>query len=125
MNAEQAPKGLMWELTRREIGEGRSHWGMGSHPAKRRKPVVSPGYWRRHACRGDSTQHGKPRAAEARDLQPDSREGQAGPGGVADRLAVPLTPGNAGRGKGPVFKISVTKAARHNNISVYDPVNIV
>jgi hypothetical protein len=31
VNAEQAPKGLMWEPTRRENGEGSSHWGMGGH----------------------------------------------------------------------------------------------
>src|SRR5512146_3443182 len=31
VNAEQAPKGLTWEPTRREIGEGRRHWGTGGH----------------------------------------------------------------------------------------------
>src|SRR3954469_23420969 len=31
VNAEQAPKGLMWEPTRLENGEGRSHWGTGGH----------------------------------------------------------------------------------------------
>ena len=35
--------------------------------------------------------------------QPDAREGQAGPCGVADRLVVPRKPGNAGGGKGPDF----------------------
>ena len=35
--------------------------------------------------------------------QPDAREGQAGPCGVADRLVVPLKPSNAGGGKGPDF----------------------
>ena len=39
-----------------------------------------------------------------RDDQPDAREGQAGRAGVAERLVVPLKPGNAGRGKGPQFK---------------------
>ena len=39
-----------------------------------------------------------------RDDQPDAREGQAGRGGVAERLVVPLKPGNAGGGKGPQFK---------------------
>src|ERR1700726_1001555 len=39
-----------------------------------------------------------------RDDQPDAREGQAGRAGVAERLAVPLKPGNAGGGKGPQFK---------------------
>jgi hypothetical protein len=58
---------------------------------------------------GRRLQHGKPHAAEARDLQLDAREGQAGPGGVADRLVVPLTPGSSGRGKGPEFKTSVPR----------------
>ena len=40
-----------------------------------------------------------------RDRQPDSREGQDGPPGVAERLVVPWTPGNSGRGKGPWFRI--------------------
>ena len=34
------------------------------------------------------------------DHQPASREGQAGPTGVAERLVVVKTPGNAGRAKG-------------------------
>jgi hypothetical protein len=38
------------------------------------------------------------------DDQPDSREGQAGRSGVAERFVVPLKPGNAGGGKGPQFK---------------------
>src|SRR5215472_10669739 len=39
-----------------------------------------------------------------RDDQPDAREGQAGRTGVAERFVVPLKPGNAGGGKGPLFK---------------------
>ena len=39
-----------------------------------------------------------------RDDQPDAREGEAGRRGVAERLAVPMKPGNAGGGKGPQFK---------------------
>ncbi len=50
---------------------------------------------------GDPTQHGKPQAARACDPQPDAREGQAGLPGVAERLVVPLKPGNSGGGKGP------------------------
>ena len=38
------------------------------------------------------------------DDQPDAREGQAGRAGVAERLVIPLKPGNAGGGKGPQFK---------------------
>src|SRR5438094_3326115 len=45
------------------------------------------------------------------DDQPDAREGQAGRAGVAERLAVPLKPGNAGGGKGPQFKTSATSGA--------------
>src|SRR6202035_3331857 len=37
-------------------------------------------------------------------IKPDAREGQAGRAGVAERLAVPLRPGNAGGGKGPQFE---------------------
>ena len=55
---------------------------------------------------------------EARDLQPDSREGQAGPPGVTDRSAVPRTPGNAGRGKGPEFKASAIKSARAGRLAM-------
>ena len=55
---------------------------------------------------GDRTQHGKPRRVVARDHQPDSREGQAGPVGVAEGPVVPGKPGNAGGGKGPWFKVS-------------------
>ena len=43
-----------------------------------------------------------------RDDQPDAREGQAGRAGVAERLIVPLKPGNVGGGKGPQFKTDAT-----------------
>ncbi len=39
-----------------------------------------------------------------RGFQPELREEQAGPYGVADRLVLPLMPGNAGGGKGPDFR---------------------
>jgi len=39
--------------------------------------------------------------------QPDAREGQAGPRGVAERSVVPRKPVNAGGGKGPQFKGNV------------------
>jgi hypothetical protein len=41
---------------------------------------------------------------EGSDLQPETREGQAGSWWVTERLVVPLKPGNAGGGKGPQFK---------------------
>ena len=66
---------------------------------------------------GKHTQHGKPHLVEVRDLQLESREGQAGPGGVADRLVVPLKLGNASRGKKPEFKTSVTKSTRAGGLA--------
>src|SRR3954466_12691854 len=60
------------------------------------------------ACaQGKRTQHGKPRRV-IRDGQPDAREGQAGRAGVAERLVVPLKPGNVGGGKGPQFRTNAT-----------------
>ena len=53
---------------------------------------------------GRRPQHGKPLAVAARDRQPDSREGQAGPRGVAERFVVARKPGNAGGAKEPWFK---------------------
>jgi hypothetical protein len=44
-----------------------------------------------------------------RDDQPDAREGQAGRTGVAERLVVPMKPGNAGGGKGPQFKTNARR----------------
>ena len=43
-------------------------------------------------------------AVAARDRQPDSREGQAGLYGVAERFVVAWKPGNAGGVKEPQFK---------------------
>jgi hypothetical protein len=48
------------------------------------------------------------------DEQPDTREGGSGRGGVTERPAVPLKPGNSGGGKGPQFRTdaSLTDASR-------------
>ena len=59
------------------------------------------------SAHGRSTQHGKPQTAAARDRQPDAREGQAGPCGVAERFVVPKKLVNAGGGKGPQFQVKV------------------
>ena len=50
--------------------------------------------------------------------QPEAREGQAGFGGVAEGLVVPLKPGNAGGGKGPWFKATpaAARARRLGNL---------
>jgi hypothetical protein len=69
------------------------------------------------ACmQGDETQHGKPAAVRARDLQPEAREGQAGPQRVAEKPVVPEKPDNAGGGKGPQFK-TMSKEARARRLA--------
>ena len=47
--------------------------------------------------------------------QPEPREGQAGPGRVADGLVLPQMPGNAGGGKEPWFESSTEKGARRDH----------
>ncbi len=69
------------------------------------------------ATHGKRMQHEKPPTAETRDLPPESREGQAGPRGVADRLVVPWKPVNAGGGKGPEFKTDVRKSLRTRRLA--------
>src|SRR5512135_825197 len=109
----------MWEPTRREIGEGRRHWGTGGHtPRSDANQWSHRGIGDGMSAHGDPTQHGKPRSVEVRDLQPEAREGQAGPGGVADRPAVPPTPGNAGRGKGPEFKTDARRGTRARRLAM-------
>ena len=69
------------------------------------------------STQGKYLQHGKPHLARTREPKPDAREGQAGPGEVADRPAVPWKPGNSGRGKGPEFKMSVTRGMRAGRLA--------
>lgn len=60
-------------------------------------------------ARGDQAQHGKPHSEilEVQD-QLATRESQAGSFGVAERLVVPMKPGNAGGGKGPQLEVNAT-----------------
>ncbi len=57
--------------------------------------------------RGKSTATREAPSVSVRDAQPDSREGQAGPTGVAERPVVVVKPGNAGGAKGPWVKVNV------------------
>jgi hypothetical protein len=121
VNAEQAPKAVMWEPTRHSSGEGRRRWApeeVRHPPHERHGPAVPPGYWRQHARRGDPRQHGKPQAARGSGPQPDAREGQAGRPGVADGFVVPAKPGNAGGGKGPEFKEGVRRGRRARRVAM-------
>ena len=66
--------------------------------------------------RSDATREAP--SGESRELQPDAREGQAGPAGVADRLVVPSKPGNSGGGKGPEFKVNVRRGMRAGRLAM-------
>ena len=121
VNAEQAPKAVMWEPTRHRHGEGRRRWApeeVRHPPHERHGPAVPPGYWRQHARRGDPRQHGKPQAVRGSGPQPDAREGQAGLLGVADGFVVPAKPGNAGGGKGPEFREGVRRGTRARRVAM-------
>jgi RNA-directed DNA polymerase len=57
--------------------------------------------------------------------QPDAREGQAGPFGVAERFVVPKKPVNAGGGKGPQFKVNVRSGdSREIDVSLEPPTKV-
>src|SRR3954452_23976801 len=111
----------MWEPTRPTSGEGRRRWiseEVRHPPRERHGPAVPPGYWRQHARRGDPPQHGKSPSVRGSGPQPDAREGQAGPAGMADGLVVPAKPGNAGGGKGPEFKEGAGRGTRAGRVAM-------
>ena len=123
VNAEQASKRVMWEPTRLHIrGRPPSLGNWGAYPSR---SDTNQGSHRGNgdgmSAHGDPTQHGKPQAVGARDPQPDAREGQAGPPGVADRPVVPTKPGNAGGGKGPEFKTDVRRGTRAGRLAMSLP----
>jgi len=70
-----------------------------------RAPTRSVGR-RRHVWKRKQQATREAPAVEACDLQPDAREGQAGPCGVTERSVVPMKPGNAGGEKEPQFKVN-------------------
>jgi hypothetical protein len=99
VNAEQAPKIITQELTRRKYGEGRSRWESTSEQSQRSCRGIGDGMQTQGIRRNTGSPSGD------RGLgQPVARESQAGPFGVAERLVVPRKPGNAGGGKGPQLK---------------------
>ena len=104
VNAEQSSKRSMCRPTRKW------NWGRLTRMGKFRAtsaPICCTGVVAAACTQGKRTQHGKPQCV-IRDDQPDAREGQAGRTGVAERLVLPLKPGNAGGGKGPQFKTTAT-----------------
>src|SRR5262249_22154833 len=73
---------------------------------------VPPGYWRWHACKGNRQATREALAVGVRDSQRALGDEQARPCRVADRPVVALTPGNAGRAKGPWFKVNARSSTR-------------
>ena len=96
MNAVQASKKVMQELTRRETWESRSRGESTSEQSYRSCRGIGDGMQTQGTRRNTGNPSGGRRGG-----QPETRESQTGPSGVAERLAVPLKPGNAGGGKGP------------------------
>ena len=88
VNAEQASKRAMRKPTRLFNGEGRRRWYR-AWPGQLGKSDTVQRFRRGSGdgmhVHGDHTQHGKPNTAEGRGLEPDAREGQAGPCRVAER----------------------------------------
>src|SRR4051812_42080838 len=99
VNAVQASKRVMQEPTRGESREGRSRWERTSERAHRSCRGIGDGM----QTKGTRRNTGSP-GGDRRSDQPATRESQAGPFGVAERLVVPRKPGNAGGGKGPQLK---------------------
>ena len=90
----------MRKPTRSTIGEGRRRC-----IKRANQPAIPSGYWRQHARHEEVRRNtGSPGGGRLGAFQLAAREGQAGPSGMAERLVVPMKPGNAGRGKGPQFR---------------------
>src|SRR5208282_5009266 len=76
---------------------------------RRRRPVAAPGYWRQHVHKESARNTGSPRAWSGMINRTPARD-RPGAHGVAERLVVPLKPGNAGGGKGPQFKTDARRS---------------
>ena len=88
---------------------------------RRRRPVAADsGYWRQHVHKESARNTGSPRAWSGDD-QPEDAPARDRPGahGVAERLVVPMKPGNAGRGKGPQFKTDARRSEGPGDWATY------
>ena len=103
MNAAQASKRTMCRPTRLQF---RGRLIRLDEMSEDDAQFAAPGYWRQHAHKESARNTGSPKAWSGMTNQTPARE-RLGAHGVAERLAVPLKPGNAGGGKGPQFKTSV------------------
>ena len=110
MNAEQASKRLTQEPARRVIGMAAADGTVRANEFQQ-------------TCRGNgdgkhakltSSNTGSPSGDRSSD-QPATRESQAGPYGVAERLVVLMKPGNSGGGKGPQLKTNARSNKGHGD----------
>jgi hypothetical protein len=99
VNAEQASKRTMCRPTRRPF-RGRLT-RLGEMSEEYAQPLHRGSGGSMYTRKAHATREAPMRDQED---QPDAREGQAGRTGVAERLVVPMKPGNTGGGKGPQFK---------------------
>src|SRR5580704_6263660 len=82
---------------------------------------VPPGYWRWHVCKGNQQATRETLAVGARDSQRALGDEPTRPCRVAERPVVVLTPGNAGRAKGPWFKVNARSGARAERLAMSLP----
>src|SRR3954470_2685283 len=109
----------MWKPTRLLHGEGRRPWGQeGTTPHDATGSRGSTGVMAVACLHTEIRRNtGSPRR-RGPDPQPEVREDQAGPSGVADGFVVPRKPGNAGGGKGPEFKTGVGRGRRARRLAM-------
>ena len=115
VNAEQTSKRTMRRPTRQPYRGRLTRLGENERSSA---PSRCAGVVATACTQGKRTQHGRPQGAVSDD-QPDTREGEAGRPGVAERFAVPLKPGNSGGGKGPQFKTNARRGAGPGDWATY------
>src|SRR3984957_5582221 len=83
-----------------------------------RRPGAAPGYWRRHVHKESVRNTGSPIAWSGMTNQTPARD-RLGAHRVAERLVVPLKPGNAGGGKEPQFKTGARRSEGPGDWATY------
>ena len=99
MNAEQTSKRLMQEPSAPVSGKADGDGMVRANKFHQTCRGIGDGM----QAKGTRRNTGSPSGDRSRD-QLAARERQAGPYGVAERLAVPMKPGNSGGGKEPQLK---------------------
>src|SRR5262245_4615622 len=82
---------------------------------------VPPGYWRWHVWKGNRQATREALPVGARGSQRALGDERARPGRVADGPVVAGTPGNAGRAKGPWFKVNARSGTRAEGLAMSLP----